>query len=283
MVMVVDAHHHFWDPDDGDFPWMAGDDMSPIRRIFAPDDLRPLLKANAVDKTVLVQTQASLIETRQFMQIAADTDFVAGVVGWADLTDPELPRTLEQLRTEPGGDSLVGIRHQVHDEDDANWLCRDDVMRGLGAITDAGLVYDLLTRTRELPAALETVRQFPDTTFVIDHISKPQIAEREIDQWRALIEPFGQYTNVWCKVSGMVTEANWQNWSSSDLTPYIDTVLRVFGPGRLLYGSDWPVCVLAAEYAEVKQALEHNLASLSASDYAAVMGGNAISVYGLSV
>ncbi len=281
MTMVIDAHQHFWDPDDGEFDWMQGPDMAPIRRNFWPQDLAPLLAAAQVDKTVIVQTWSSLDETRHFLDLARQTDFVAGVVGWADLTSPSLASTLDALQAAPGGEYLVGIRHQVHDEADAQWLLRDDVQRGLELLQSAGLVYDLLTRPRELPAALETVARFPSLKFVVDHISKPDIAAREIDDWTRLMEGFRELDHVYCKLSGMVTEADWKNWRPQDLAPYIGRAVDIFGCDRLLFGSDWPVCLLAASYADVKDALESNIAHLSAHDQKKIMGGNAIDLYQL--
>lgn len=283
MTLVVDAHHHFWDPEQGDYPWMAGPDMKKIRRSFWAEDLRPLLRESGVDKTIIVQTWPSLDETRNFLKIAGNTDFVAGVVGWVDLTDPNLESTLAQLKTGPNGEYLVGVRHQVHDEEDPDWLLRDDVQQGLAMVSRAGLVYDLLTRPRELPAALKTVQRFPELSFVIDHISKPEIAAGEINNWRDLMRPFAAHSRVWCKVSGMVTEADWNNWTPADLKPYIDTVLDIFGPYRLIYGSDWPVSLLASPYAGVKDALEQNLKPLQDDARAAIMGENAIEAYQLQI
>src|SRR5829696_4357402 len=221
---VVDAHHHFWTPSWHDYYWMAGAELDPIRRTFGPDDLRPLLTAAGVDATVLVQTVPSVRETREFMETAATTDFVAGVVGWVDLTDPAVVDTLAELRSQPDGQTLVGIRHQVHDEEDAEWLLRPDVRRGLEAVRDAGLAYDILVRPRELPAALATAKALPDVRFVIDHIAKPPIASGEIDVWTELIESFRSLTHVSCKLSGMITEANWSDWTPSDLEPYVRRV-----------------------------------------------------------
>lgn len=283
MNLVVDSHHHFWDPATGDYPWMEGPALTAIRRPFWAEDLRPLLRAAGVDRTVIVQTWSSLDETRRFLEIAGSTDFVAGVVGWVDLTDPALAATLADLKTGPHGRYLVGVRHQVHDEPDPGWLLRDDVQRGLAAVAEAGLVYDLLTRPRELPAALKTVERLPQLRFVIDHISKPEIARGEIDEWRALMVPFGALPQVWCKLSGMVTEAHWQRWTPADLRPYIDAVLAIFGPERLMFGSDWPVSQLAADYLRVKQALEQNIARLDESARALIMGENAIAAYRLNV
>ncbi|MFN8594122.1 MAG: amidohydrolase family protein [Thermomicrobiales bacterium] len=280
---VVDSHHHFWTPDRYDYYWMTGDALAPIQRPFAPDDLQPELIAAGVDATVLVQTVPSVAETREFMATAAATSFVAGVVGWVDLTDSALPDTLAELQARPDATTLVGIRHMVHDEADPDWLRRDDVWRGLAAVRDAGLAYDFLVRPRELPAALITARQFPDMRLVIDHLAKPPIASGEIADWTALMATFGELEHVSCKLSGMVTEANWSIWTAADLRPYVETVLDLFGSDRVMYGSDWPVCLLAASYGDVKRALEEALPPLSPDERAKVFGGNAIRFYELDV
>ena len=280
---VVDAHHHFWTPSRHDYYWMAGGELDPIRRSFDPDDLRPLLAAAGVDFTVLVQTVPSVRETREFMETAAATRFVAGVVGWVDLTDPAVADTLAELRSQPNGKTLVGIRHQVHDEPDAEWLLRPDVRRGLAAVRDADLAYDLLVRPRELPAALATAQALPDVRFVIDHIAKPPIASGAIEPWSALLAPFRSLTHVSCKLSGMITEAGWADWTPSDLRPYVSRAIEIFGPERVMYGSDWPVCLLAGSYGAVKSALEEALPPLSSAEWADVFGGNAIRFYGLDV
>jgi L-fuconolactonase len=280
---VVDAHHHFWTPGRYDYYWMNGPELDPIRRPFHPDDLRPLLASAGVDATVLVQTVPSVAETREFMETAAETSFVAGVVGWVDLTDAAVGETLADLRSQTNGKTLVGIRHMVHDEADPEWLLREDVQRGLAAVRDAGLAYDFLVRPRELPAALATARVFPDMRFVIDHIAKPPIASGEIDAWSALLEPFRSLPHVSCKLSGMITEADWAAWTPADLRPYVARALDVFGTEQVMYGSDWPVCLLAGGYDAVKTALEEALPPLSAEEWAAVFGGNAIRFYGLEV
>lgn len=281
--IVVDAHHHVWDPAKGNFPWMVGEAMTPIRRVFDPGDLAPLLRDNGVARTVLVQTQSSLDETRDFLAIAARTPFVAGVVGWADLTDPALDDVLADLRRGPGGGHLVGIRHQVHDEPDAGWLLRDDVRRGLAAVARAGLVYDLLLKPREIPAALATIRDLPQLRFVVDHIAKPMIRRAVISPWAEAMRGFAPYRDhVWCKLSGMVTEADWRGWTARDLRPYVDEMLAIFGAQRCLFGSDWPVCTLAASYAETKAALEECLSGLEPAARTRIFGANAIDVYRLA-
>jgi L-fuconolactonase len=278
--MIVDAHHHFWDPSTADYPWLT-DELAAIRRPFGPADLEPLVAAAGVEATVLVQTRSSLDETIDFLATAESTSFVRGVVGWVDLTDPAVEDTIADMRERPGGRHLVGIRHQVHDEPDPMWLRRDDVMRGIEAVGRAGLVYDLLVRARELPAALLVARQLPDVGFVIDHVAKPSIATHTLEPWASLIQPFRSLPNVSCKVSGMVTEANWLTWTPADLRPYVDHVFDVFGADRLMFGSDWPVCLLAATYEDVLVATRGLLDSLSAEERAAVFGETATEAYRL--
>jgi L-fuconolactonase len=281
--LIIDAHQHFWNPDKGDYGWMTGK-AAPLKRVFSPADLRPELVAAGVAATILVQTWSSLDETRRFLEEAAATDFIAGVVGWADLTDPSLGDVIAALKAGPGGEYLVGIRHQVHDEADAGWLLRPDVRRGLAAVADHGLVYDLLVRPRELPAALETVRAFPALRFVIDHLGKPDIAGEAFDAWAALIRPFGaQAGHVWCKLSGMATEADWASWTTEDLQPYVHEAVRVFGPARCLYGSDWPVCLLAGSYARILGALKEAIAHLAPDERARILAGSARELYRLEV
>jgi L-fuconolactonase len=277
---AIDAHHHFWDPDKGDYPWMAGP-VLPIRRVFTPDDMRPLLAPAGVQKTILVQTWSSLQESRDFLALAEATDFIAGVVAWVDLTAPDVGERLDALLEGQGGKWLVGIRHQVHDEADPRWLCQPDVWRGLRAVQARGLVYDLLIRPREMPAALETVRALPDLRFVIDHIAKPAIAKDGFLPWSTLMQQFGDAANVWCKLSGMVTEADWATWTPDQITPYIDEVLRIFGPARCMMGTDWPVSLLASEYGRTVDLVRDAVAGLDEKSQHAVLWGAAVDAYRL--
>ena len=283
----VDAHHHLWpDPSPADYPWMT-DDLAAIRRPFMTADLAPLLAANGIDRTVLVQTRASVDETATFLATAAETTFIAGVVGWVDLAAPDVPDAIAGLRAGPGGDRLVGIRHQVHDEPDPDWLRRADVRRGIAAVGEAGLAYDVLVRTRELPAAAETVRILPEVRFVIDHLAKPPIRDggAALAAWADAMLPFAGLANTWAKVSGLVTEADWSGWRSADLADPIRVAVNVFGPERLLFGSDWPVCLVAASYARVVEAATAGLkaAGLDEDELARVFGTNAMDVYRLAV
>jgi L-fuconolactonase len=278
--MIVDAHHHFWDPARADYPWLT-DELATIRRAFGPDDLEPLLRGAGVDATVLVQTRSSLEETVEFLAIADGTRFVRGVVGWVDLTDPAVGDAIARLRDGPGGGRLVGIRHQAHDEADPDWLVRADVVRGIEVVGRSGLAYDLLVRPRELPAALSLARRLPDVRFVIDHVAKPPIASGALEPWSSRIEPFHDLPNVACKISGMVTEADWNRWTPAHLQPYVDHALDVFGPDRLLFGSDWPVCLLAATYKQVIDTVRLALAGLTEDERAGVFGATAERTYRL--
>jgi L-fuconolactonase len=280
--MIVDAHHHVWDPAQADYPWLT-DDLAVIRRTFTPDDLAPLLAATGIDATVLVQTRSSLEETREFLATAAATPFIRGVVGWVDLTDPAIGDVLAGLSDGVGGDRLVGIRHQVHDEPDPAWLLRGEVLRGLAAVAEAGLAYDLLVRERELPAARAAAERLPQLGFVVDHLAKPRIREAVTAPWAARLGMLARHPNVSCKVSGLVTEADWDSWTPGQLVGYVRHAVEAFGPQRLLFGSDWPVCLLAASYAEVVAAAEEALerAGLDAAERELVFGANARRLYRL--
>jgi L-fuconolactonase len=281
LAIHVDAHQHFWDPARYSYPWMAGEVMDPVRRAFTPDDLLPSLRTANIDGTVLVQTLSSVHETREFLELAAATDFVHGVVGWVDLTSPTVGDDLDALLEDPFGRWLVGIRHQVHDEPDPDWLGRDDVRRGLAAVRRRGLTYDLLVRARELPAATDTVRRFPELQFVLDHIAKPRIVDGQDDPWMQRMPALAAEPNVSVKLSGMVTEADWASWTPDDLRPFVDHVVGWFGPDRLMFGSDWPVCLLAGTYEEVVAGLTATLMPTSPNEIAQIFGGNAQRVYRL--
>ncbi len=282
--MIVDAHHHFWDTSNPayDYYWMT-DDLSAIRGRYFPDDMRPLLHERGVDRTVLIQTIPSLPETRDFLAIACRTDFVAGVVGWVDLTDAAVGETLADLQSSADGRKLVGIRHQAHDEADPAWLSRPDVKRGIRAVGTAGLTYDILVRDRELPSALDLVHTLPDQRFVVDHIAKPSIKDHETEPWASLMKPLAQFPQVWVKVSGMIEEADWKRWTPDDLKPYVQRLLEWFGPERLMFGSNWPVCLLAGSYAQVFDALVYAMGDLPAADRDRILGRNAIDAYRLDI
>lgn len=280
--IVVDAHHHLWDPARRDYPWMTGP-AAALRTPHTVDDLRAETGAAGVDRTVLVQTVSEAGETEEFLATAAASDgLVAGVVGWVDLTAPGIDDTLARLRSAPGGDRLVGIRHQVHDEPDPGWLARPEVLRGLARLAEHGLVYDLLVRTRELPAALRAAQAVDTLRLVVDHAAKPEIAAGAVEPWATRLGALAALPHVTCKLSGLVTEAAWSTWTVGDLRPYVDRILGLFGADRLMFGSDWPVCTLAASYGDVLNAARSCVPDLSATESAAVFGGVARSVYDLN-
>ncbi|WP_236791904.1 amidohydrolase [Amycolatopsis sp. GM8] len=281
MNARIDAHHHFWTIGDFGYPWMAGPEMDPIRRDFGPADLAPALGELGVAGTVLVQAVADIRETETFLRIADRTDFIRGVVGWVDLTSPEVVSDLDRLMAGPGGRWLVGIRHPAHDEQDADWHSRPDVRRGLRAVQERGLTYDLLVKARELPAAIRLAADLPDLRFVLDHIAKPAIASGADPAWTSRIPGLAELPNVAVKLSGMITEADWGSWRVDDLRPYVERVIELFGPGRLMFGSDWPVCLLAGSYREVLGAVAALLDSMSATEKDEIYGSTATRVYRL--
>jgi L-fuconolactonase len=273
--MIVDAHHHLWDPTRRNYPWMSGAALDPIRRPYTVDDLRSAA-GPSVAATILVQTISSVSETEEFLATAGESP-VAGVVGWVDLT-ADTAAQLDELRTVPYGQCLVGIRHQVEDEPDPSWLLRPDVMRGLRAVGAAGLVYDLLVRAPQRAAARDVAARMPDVSFVLDHAGKPGIAAGEWESWTGWITDLARLPNVACKLSGLVTEADWATWSDTTIRPYAEHVLDAFGADRVMFGSDWPVCELAATYPTVL-ALTESL--LSPAERTAVLGTTAKRVYHL--
>lgn len=278
--MIVDAHHHLWDPSRWAYDWMSGDELGPIRRYFGPEDLESALEGTPVDTTVMVQAIHSDEETEWFLGVADSSELIAAVVGWVDLTDDGVAERLGELLDR--FDSLRGVRHQVHDEPDPEWLLRPDVARGLRAVQDAGLSYDLLIRRPETPAAQRIVETFPDLPLVVDHSAKPSIATGEWDEWRASLHRLAQYDHVTCKVSGLVTEASWAGWREQGVERYISAVLEEFGADRCMFGSDWPVSLLAAPYREVFELVDGATSALSGHEREALFGGTAARVYRLS-
>lgn len=274
----VDAHHHLWQTSVRRHAWLDGDDTAAIRRDFTPADLRAA--AEGIDATVLVQVLPNFDESVEFLATAAKEPLIAGVVGWIDLTGSPA-RDLQRLRSAPGGELLTGIRHLVQAEPDPRWLEREDVLAGLAAVRDAGLVYDLLVVPHQLPAATAAVRALPDLTFVLDHLAKPPIASGELEPWATGLATLAREPNVVAKLSGLVTEAG-RPWRAEDLRPYAETALAAFGPDRLMLGSDWPVCLLAGTYAEVMGAADSLLDDLTPAERDAVRGGTASRVYGLA-
>jgi L-fuconolactonase len=281
MSRFIDAHHHVWDPARADYPWMT-DDLAVIRRKFDTGDLREVMAPAGVTGTVLVQTRSSFAESIEFLALAEATDFILGVVAWVDLASPDVDAQIRTLKESPGGTYLVGIRHQVHDEADPDWLLRDEVARGLAAVHAHGLAYDLLLRPRELPAAIAAVLRMPEMRWVLDHIAKPEIAKGSWEPWAGQIRQLAEASaTCWVKLSGMVTEADWTNWTADDIEPYVRHVLACFGPRRTMIGSDWPVCLLAAPYARVMHTARQLVAHLPLDEQEDVLWRNAVAAYRL--
>jgi L-fuconolactonase len=274
--VIIDAHHHLWT---ADYAWLADPALSRIRRDYTVADLRDALKTAGVNRTVLVEAGSEDdAETTSFLALAADTPEILGVVGWASLTNPDLPALLDQHRAGPGGDLLVGIRDQVQGHPDDH-LDRPDVRAGLATVAAAGLVNELVVRAPQLPSVARAAAALPDSTFVLDHLGKPPIAAGGLREWRELIRPVAAQPNVVAKLSGLVAEADWATWTPDDLRLYVLTAIELFGSARLMFGSDWPVCEVAATYAEVKDAMVEILGGTPYDIFA----GTAIGTYHLEV
>ena len=257
---------------------MAGEELEPLRRDYLPEDLAPLLAPAGVDRTVFVQAQHDIEEARWVLGLAERHDFLAGVVGWVDLAGEACEDQVVELRRHP---RFVGVRHITHDEPDEDWVVREDVRRGLRVLERHGVPFDLLFRPGHLRHVPTLARELPDLPMVIDHLAKPRIKEGRLDGWQEEFEAAARFPNVYCKLSGMVTEAHWEAWTPRDFAPYVRIALDAFGPERLMFGSDWPVSTLCASYEEVVQALRDALGPISADEKAQIFGGTAERFYGL--
>lgn len=277
--MRIDAHHHLWDLAVRDQPWTA--DLPAIRRSFALDDLVPELTAAGIDRTVLVQTVTVAEETPELLGLAAEHDVIAGVVGWTDLTAGDLAERLSELKSLPGGGKLVAIRHQVQEEPDPRWLARPEVIDGLRVLAEYDLGYDLLIIPEQFPAAIEAVAAVPDVRFILDHGGKPQIAAGAYEPWAEQITRLAQLPNVAVKLSGLVTEADHDHWTTGDIAPYAEKMITAFGADRVMYGSDWPVCNLAGGYQRVNDLARELTAGLSEGEQEMIFSGSATRWYRL--
>ena len=274
--MRIDAHQHFWDIGRLTYPWMP--DPSPLRRNYLPSDLKPILETHHFDGSVVVQAHQSLEEARWLIQLARENDFIKGVVAWVDLTDPQIGKSLDEFQQDA---RFKGVRHLVHDEPDPRWLLRPDVLAGLAELAHRDIPYDLLLRPVHLAVIPILAEKLPGLRMVIDHIAKPSISTGEFDIWARDMEAVFPVPNLCCKLSGMITEASWNNWSASELRPYVAFVLRGFGPARLMFGSDWPVCLLAGTWKEVLAACTQALGPLPVDVREEILGGTAMRFYGL--
>ncbi|GGW22026.1 amidohydrolase family protein [Arenibacter certesii] len=275
--MIIDSHQHFWKYNPKKHAWI-NEEMSVIRRDFLPSDLQTVYAENGVDGCVAVQADQNLQETDFLLELAHDNDFIKGVVGWVDLRNENVERDLEKYASDK---KLKGYRHIVQGEEDHNFLLRPNFLNGISKLEQYNAVYDILVFPHQLSATLEFVKQFPNQKFVIDHIAKPYIKDGFFDGWAVLMKEIAKQENVYCKVSGLITEADYNSWTPEQMHPYMELVLNAFGPSRCMYGSDWPVCLVAGKYSQVKQLTTNFIASLSAEEQKAIMGGNAVSFYGL--
>ena len=273
--MRIDAHQHFWEPERFPYSWMPAD-PAPLRRNYLPGDLEPILEANRFDGSIAVQAATVLDEVQWLLQLADRNPFIAGVVGWVDLTSRDLPAILDKLQAHA---KFKGVRHLVQDEPDDRWLLRADVIAGLRELERRDLPYDLLLRPRHLPIVPELAEKLPKLRMVIDHIAKPLIANGRMDGWAEDMEHIAKIDRIWVKLSGMITEADHQNWKVDDLRPFVRHVFQLFGPNRLMFGSDWPVCLLAGAWKQVLAAFTQALGPLTTDVRERMLGGTAREFY----
>jgi len=277
---MIDAHQHFWQLDKPfDYEWLKAPRHAAINRDFLPPDLRPHLDAAGVDKSIFVQTQHNIEENRWVLGMAEAHDWLVGVVGWVDLASEACEEQLLEFKDHP---KFVGIRHITQDEPDEDFIIRPEILRGLKILEKHGVPFDLLFYVQHLKHAARLGRELPELPMVIDHLAKPKIKDQSINDWLPQLKAAAQHENIFCKLSGMITEADWQNWKPADLKPYVEAALEAFGPRRCMYGSDWPVCELAGSYAQVHSALTEVLGPISNSEGYEIFEGTARRFYGIA-
>ena len=281
--MRIDSHHHIWDLNVRPQTWMKGDELKPISRTILMNELEPELNKSKIDYTVIVQTVPTIDETPEFLDLSLSHPKVCAVVGWLDLESDDIRPVLEKYLAHAGGKNLVSIRDIAQDKADPNWLIRDGVVKNVHRIAEAGLTFDILTKPPQLAAAVKLVKQSPNNVFVLDHISKPYIAKGEMQPWADQISEIASYENVSVKVSGLFTEANWSNWNNESFKPYLDHILQSFTPDRMMFGSDWPVCLLAASYSQTIDLMEAFAKDFSKSEQESFWAGTAKRAYKLKV
>jgi L-fucono-1,5-lactonase len=279
MIARIDSHHHFFDSVDA-YPWMVGR-WSSLRRRYGPAHLEPQLAEVGVTGTVLIQTRPSLEETEQFLELAGSISWIRGVVGWVDLADPAVGDVLASLQQGKNGGYLVGLRHDLIEEPDPTWLLRADVARGLSAVADSGLVFDLLLREPHIETAVAVTHAFSDLRFVVDHLAKPAITRKPSELWLKGMRDFSARENVACKLSGLMTEANWTSWAVDDFRPFVECALSLFTPSRCMFGSDWPVCTVVATYRTVFETSDALLDGLDGAERDQVLAETATRWYHL--
>ena len=273
--MRIDAHHHFWKYDPAEYGWID-DDMRAIRRDFVPADLETVIGAAGIDGVISVQARQSVAETTMLLEFARANDFIKGVVGWVPLISPRVEDDLESFAVEP---KLRGVRHVLQAEPDELYMLRDDFNAGVSILQNFGLIYDILIFARHLPQTAAFVDRHPGQVFVLDHVGKPDIKAGRFEPWNMDIRELAKRENVSCKLSGMVTEAAWSEWTPAQLRPYVETVLEAFGPARTMFGSDWPVCLVASAYERWHETVQEFVAQLSLDEQAQVFGETARRVY----
>ncbi|MCH2181267.1 MAG: amidohydrolase family protein [Mariniblastus sp.] len=280
MNMRIDSHHHLWDREreEFDYSWQETDKLQKICRSFLPGDLEPLIKPAGVRGTVVVQTQHNLQENRWALQLAEAHDWILGVVGWVDLASPQCEAQLLEFKDHP---KFVGVRHVTQDEPDPDFIIRDDISRGLSVLENHQVPFDLLFYLKHLKHTETVARRFPGLPLVIDHLGKPDIQSGQIEPWKSDLSRAAQHPNVHCKLSGLITEADWESWSIDDLRPYVEAAIELFGAERCMFGSDWPVCQLAGSYQQVLDSLQTCIAGLSEPDRQQVMSKTAVDFYQL--
>jgi L-fuconolactonase len=273
----IDSHHHLWKYSPADYPWIS-EDMKSIRQDFLIPELKQAMQIAKIDGVVTVQARQSLLETDWLLDLASQNDCIRAVVGWVPLTDPAVGSHLEKYWHYP---KLKAVRHALQDEPDDFYMLREDFNRGVSQLEDVGFSYDILIFERHLPQTIEFVDRHPTQVFILDHIAKPKIKTQVLSPWRERMRELARRENVYCKMSGMVTEAEWNTWTDKDLHPFIDAVLECFGPKRLMFGSDWPVSLLACTYEKWIEVVERSTASLSSSERDRLFGGTAKEAYRL--
>ena len=275
----VDTHHHFWKYNTKEFGWM-NDSLAVLKRDFLPNDLNAELRKTGIDFSVAVEARQTIEETEWLLALARENQFIKAVVGWVDLRSDSLEADLERLCRDR---NLKGIRHVLHDEPDDKFMLREDFVRGIGKLLKFGLTYDLLIRPQHINCSIELADKFPNQMFVVDHIAKPLIKLGKMQPWKQEMRQLAKRENVYCKLSGMVTEASWDGWRRQDFDPYMEAVLEMFGPAHLMFGSDWPVCILAASYQQVVEIVTGFVSSLSPAEQAKIMGLTASKFYNFEV
>ncbi|WP_340401788.1 amidohydrolase family protein [Paenibacillus sp. FSL H8-0079] len=276
--MKLDAHQHFWEYNVADYGWI-GEEMKAIRQSFLPEDLEPLLVQSGMDGCIVVQARQSLTETEWLLQLADRYECIKGVVGWVDLCSDEVRTQLELFASNP---CLKGVRHVIQDEVDLKYVLREDFQRGISLLKEYDLAYDLLVSKEQLPYAVELVKAFPEQRFVLDHLAKPDIKSGILSPWKEALESLAAQPNAYCKLSGIVTEADWANWTPKDFTPYLNIAIEAFGAERLMFGSDWPVSNVSATYSDVYGLIITRINALPIADQQMILGGTCAAFYQIS-